>query len=75
MKRSAIYKVVFSATVAFALLLVPLPLHAQGCTQCLDNTAATAPATQRAYRRAIVILTLTATGLFATTLFVFKRHR
>ncbi|HEX3969093.1 MAG TPA: copper resistance protein CopC [Edaphobacter sp.] len=60
---------------AFALLLTAPPLHAQGCTQCLDNTAATPPATRRAYRHAIILLTLTAGGLFATTLILFKRHR
>jgi hypothetical protein len=61
----------------FALLLCTLapPLHAQGCAQCLDNTAATPPATQRAYRHAIILLTLTAGGLFVTTLYLFKRHR
>ena len=75
MKRSAIYKIVFSATLAIALFLTAPPLHAQGCTQCLDNTATTPPATQRAYRHAIILLTLTAGGLFATTLVVFKRHR
>jgi hypothetical protein len=58
-----------------ALTLSPPPTHAQGCTQCLDNTAATPPATQRAYRRAIILLTLTAGGLFVTTLALFKRHR
>ena len=47
----------------------------QGCTQCLDNTAATPPATQRAYRRAIVLLTLTAGGLFVATVTLLKRHR
>jgi len=58
-----------------ALTLSPPPAHAQGCTQCLDNTAATPPATQRAYRHAIILLTLTAGGLFVTTLALFKRHR
>ena len=58
-----------------ALTSSPPPAHAQGCTQCLDNTAATPPATQRAYRRAIILLTLTAGGLFVTTLALFKRHR
>src|SRR5882757_5176630 len=63
-------------TVLFtALTLSPAPIQAQGCTQCLDNTAATPPATQRAYRRAIILLTLTAGGLFVTTLALFKRHR
>ena len=58
----------------FGAILSP-PLHAQGCTQCLDNTAATPPQTQAAYRRAIILLTLTAGGLFVTTLALFKRHR
>jgi len=58
-----------------AVLSIAPSLHAQGCTQCLDNTAATPPATQRAYRRAIILLTLTAGGLFVTTLYLFKRHR
>ncbi|MGH9595582.1 MAG: copper resistance protein CopC [Edaphobacter sp.] len=57
------------------LTFLPNPLHAQGCTQCLDNTASTPPATQRAYRHAIIILTLTAGGIFVGTLAVFKRHR
>jgi hypothetical protein len=60
---------------AAVITLSPPPAHPQGCTQCLDNTAATPPATQRAYRRAIILLTLTAGGLFATTLALFKRHR
>jgi hypothetical protein len=60
----------------FAIILIVVPqVHAQGCTQCLDNTAATPPATQRAYRHAIILLTLTAGGLFVATLAVFKRHR
>ncbi|HEX4577363.1 MAG TPA: copper resistance protein CopC [Edaphobacter sp.] len=66
------------ATLALALLLGAIfspPLYAQGCAQCLDNTAATPPKTQAAYRRAIILLTLTAGGLFATTLALFKRHR
>jgi hypothetical protein len=66
----------FITTILFtALTLSPPPARAQGCTQCLDNTAATPPATQRAYRRAIILLTLTAGGLFVTTLALFKRHR
>ena len=60
--------------VAF-LFLWPSSLRAQGCAQCLDNTAATPPKTQAAYRHAIILLTLTAGGLFATTLILFKRHR
>ena len=58
-----------------SLLTSPFPLHAQGCTQCQDNTAATSPATQRAYRNAIILMTVTAGGLFVGTLFLFRRPR
>jgi len=61
-------------TLLLYTLLSPL-LHAQGCAQCQDNTAATAPRTQAAYRHAIILLTLTAGGLFIGTLALFKRHR
>ncbi len=37
----------------------------QGCAQCLDNTRATPPAVQAAYRHGIFLL-----AGFATTLFV-----
>jgi hypothetical protein len=71
MKSSRLWRAAWFA----AILLTATPAHPQGCTQCLDNTAATPPATQRAYRHAILLLTLTAGGLFATTLALFKRHR
>ncbi len=58
-----------------SLLTPPLPLHAQGCTQCQDNTAATPNATQQAYRHAIILMTVTAGGLFVGTLFLFRRPR
>jgi len=64
-----------TAIIFTALTLSPTPAQPQGCTQCLDNTAATPPRTQAAYRRAIILLTLTAGGLFVTTLALFKRHR
>jgi hypothetical protein len=57
------------------MLTIAPSARPQGCTQCLDNTAATPPATQRAYRHAIVLLTVTAGGLFATTLALFRRNR
>ena len=56
------------------LLSVPTA-HPQGCTQCRDNTAATPPATQRAYRHAIVLLAFGAAGFFVATLAILKRHR
>jgi hypothetical protein len=72
--RRSTTKSLFIALILFAALSPP-PTHAQGCTQCLDNTAATPAATQRAYRHAIILLTFTAGGLFAATLALFKRHR
>jgi hypothetical protein len=67
-----------ASTLALALLLFVLlspPLHAQGCTQCQDNTAATPPRIQAAYRHAIVFMTVTAGSLFLGTLVLLKRHR
>ncbi len=49
--------------------------HPQGCTQCLDNTAATPPATQRAYRHAIEFMTITAGSLFVGTIALLRRFR
>ena len=61
-------------TVIFlALLTLTSALHGQGCAQCRDNTAATPPATQRAYRHAIVLLAVTAGAIFGGTLFLLKR--
>jgi hypothetical protein len=61
--------------VAAILLLSPTSARAQGCTQCLDNTAATPPRTQAAYRHAILLMTITGGGLFVGTLILLKRHR
>jgi hypothetical protein len=61
--------------VILAITLCPTPSHAQGCTQCRDNTAATPPATQAAYRHAILLMVITAGGLFLTTLIILKRQR
>ena len=71
MKSSHLWRTILLAT---ALAIAP-SAHAQGCTQCLDNTAATSPKTQAAYRHAIILLTVTAGGLFVSTLALFKRHR
>jgi hypothetical protein len=64
-----------ACTLFAASLTIPLPTHAQGCTQCQDNTAATPPRTQAAYRHAIILLTATASSLFLGSLYLFKRHR
>ena len=71
MRSSRLWRTALITTI----LAIAPSLHAQGCTQCLDNTATTPPATQRAYRHAIILLTLTAGGIFVTTLALFKRYR
>jgi hypothetical protein len=67
-------------TLALGLILAttfiaPLPTQAQGCAQCRDNAAATPPATQRAYRRAIILLTITAGGVFVAAVTALKHQR
>ena len=68
MKRLAL------AALLFFALLSAAPALAQGCTQCRDNTAATPPATRRAYRHAIILMTITGGGLFIATLILLKRQ-
>jgi hypothetical protein len=66
-----------AATLILVLLLSAVmspPLHAQGCTQCRDNTAATPPATQRAYRHAITLMAIAASGIFLGTVVLLKRQ-
>jgi len=63
----------FALILLFTALLAP-PLRAQGCTQCRDNTAATPPATQRAYRHAIILMVVAGGTLFLATLTLFKRQ-
>ena len=68
MKRSAL------AALLFFALLSTAPVLAQGCTQCRDNTAATPPATRRAYRHAIILMAGAGCGLFIATLVLLKRQ-
>ncbi len=58
-----------------ASFMLPASAKAQGCAQCRDNAAGTPPATQRAYRRAIVLLTVSASGLFLFTVTLVRRQR
>ncbi len=53
------------ASIAALLFAATLPIHAQGCAQCLDTTRATPPSVQAAYRHAIILL-----GGFGATLFL-----
>lgn len=67
-----------SARAACLLLFLAIAIpsaHAQGCAQCRDNTAATPPQTQAAYRHAIVLLAGVAAILFGSTVFLLKRNR
>jgi len=68
MKRTAFGALLFLA------LLSAVPAFAQGCTQCRDNTAATPPSTQRAYRHAIILMAGAGCGLFLATLVLLKRQ-
>ena len=63
-----------SVAILSAILALATPAHAQGCAQCLDNTAATSPVTQRAYRHAILLMSAAAATFFAVTLILFKRN-
>jgi len=56
------------------LALLSGNLHAQGCTQCRDNAAATPPATQRGYRHAIILLTVTAAAIFTGSVLMLRRR-
>jgi hypothetical protein len=47
----------------------------QGCAQCLDNTRATPPAVQAAYRHAIILLAAAAATLFAAGTLLMRRNR
>jgi hypothetical protein len=61
------------ALVALVLAIAPFT-YSQGCTQCRDNTAATPPATQRAYRHAIILMAIAASGIFLGTVVLLKRQ-
>ena len=57
------------------LLMGATAAYGQGCAQCRDSTAAAPPATQRAYRRAIVMMTLAGSGVFLGTVWMVRRQR
>jgi len=62
--------------ILFAMLLAITPsARPQGCAQCRDNAAATPPATQAAYRRAILLLVATAGTIFTGTVILLRRSR
>jgi hypothetical protein len=67
--------ILFRLILLAALSVTSASAHAQGCAQCRDNAAATSPLTQRAYRHAIILLTVTAGIFFVGTLTLARRHR
>lgn len=56
------------------LLFTAAQALGQGCTQCLDTTRATTPATQAAYRHAIELLGGAASALFVAGVILFRRN-
>ena len=70
MKPSSLWRI---ALIAIVLAIAPFG-HTQGCTQCRDNVAATPPATQRAYRNAIILMAIAASGIFLGTVALLKRQ-
>jgi len=67
-------RALFASILLAAAMLSPAPALAQGCAQCRDNTAATSPATQRAYRHAIILMVAAGGGIFLAALVLLKRH-
>lgn len=61
------------ALIAAAAFALPVPVLAQGCAQCRDNTAATSPATQRAYRHAIILMAGVASAFFLVTVAMLRK--
>ncbi len=58
-----------------ACALGPLQAHAQGCAQCSETVGQTPTRTQSAYRKGILVLILSATGLAAATTAIARRFR
>jgi hypothetical protein len=59
----------------FALMMGSAVALGQGCSQCRDNTAATPPQTQAAYRRAIGLLVVAAGSVFVGAVLMVRRSR
>jgi hypothetical protein len=75
MKRLKVNLLRWVWLVSLLLLGIAAQSFGQGCSQCLDNTRATPPAVQAAYRKAIYLLGGTGAALFiAGTLFI-RRER
>jgi hypothetical protein len=73
--RNRLHKRALTALLFLVTALTSPAAHSQGCTQCKDNAAATPPATQRAYRNAILLLTVTAGGIFVAAVTLIRRNQ
>ena len=72
---ASLFRKVANTLVLLSLVAISSCALAQGCTQCRDNAAATLPATQAAYRHAIILLVATAGAVFTGTVLLLKRSR
>ena len=63
------------ASLLLTLILTCSASRAQGCAQCQDSTASTPARTQAAYRRAIILMTVSAGSIFIGGVFLLRRHR
>ncbi len=62
--------------VAFLVaLIITIPAHPQGCSECRESVGQTPARTQTAYRRAILLM-ITASGtIFISAVLLLRRHR
>ncbi len=63
------------AGLILAFTLLPIPAHAQGCSQCADQMRATPAPVQNAYRRAILFMVLAGGGVFTGAVLTLRRFR
>ncbi len=63
------------AGLILASTLLPIPGHAQGCSQCADQMRATPAQVQNAYRRAILFMVLAGGGVFTGAVLTLRRFR
>ena len=62
-------------TLLIAMLALPAPISAQGCSMCRDTAAGSAPQVRKSLRRAIPVLGIPAATLFLAMLGVALRFR
>ncbi len=63
-----------SALLCIAILL-PATALAQGCSQCAQTIGQTPPSTRAAYRKAIIVMVIAGTTVFAAGIIAIRRFR